>query len=245
MLPRWLAAVGFLGLCTSFACFPPIAVAPIGTIKGPTGATPRPKEARRSSPRPSPSPSPTPSVDTSADMRAFAITAGEYRYEVVSAPSSGAPVVGERTIALREVRIEEGRTSGTGVSTVKLNVPGFTALDREEAALTVTLSAEAFTVEEAGQPFRTFPFPLDGRTWYEGGLVGTAGALEVLTLPTLGGRTFPDARRITFTTEAQPARLVADLWFAPDVGLIKRVDYFEHQGQAWEATSSLAEYPVP
>lgn len=59
MLPRWLAVLGFVGLCTSFACFPPVAVAPIASTYQPTGATPRPSVAWSPSPSPAAS-SPTP-----------------------------------------------------------------------------------------------------------------------------------------------------------------------------------------
>ena len=60
MLPRWLAIVGFLGLCTSFACFPPMAVVPIASTYAPTGATPRPALTASPSPDAVTSPAGTP-----------------------------------------------------------------------------------------------------------------------------------------------------------------------------------------
>ncbi len=256
MHPRWLAALGFIGLSTSFACFPPIAVAPIATTYQPTGAIPRPSVAWSVAPYggygfPSPQPvstspppgfgRPNPNVSPASY---FPARAGLWRYTVSTAPVGGAAIAGERSLALSDVVTTGDTTTATATSNVALQVPGFTAFDETDVKSQVALTSTRFSRTTAG---RTSAIPLTasvGDSWTENGLVvRIATYSDTLRLLALGGATFANVLRVEYVAEGASAAPIATVWFAPGIGLVQRIDVFTHEGKTWESRAELSDYP--
>lgn len=254
MHPRWFAVLGFMGLCTSFACFPPMGVVPVSETWTSTGATPRPSgwtptpyQDAFASPSAGPAASPTGSAaapNAAPPAAYFPARAGTWRYRVITSAAGAPAATGERVFTVSEVSTTGATTTAVGTTTVKLNLPGFTALDQAEARSSLSLAPTGFAQTEAART-TSIPVPLAaGQTWTENGLtVRAASITEAVTLATLEGRTFSDVWRLEYAVPAAPGAPIATVWLAPGAGPIRRQDVFQHDGKTWTADASLVDYP--